>query len=213
MALTLGNKTSYIQFVNTTVFEFSHNHNTTTNGLIVLIIASPIAGSSAVSSVNYAGVNMISRLNVRDTTFNTEWRVFSLLRTTTTTSNFRITFNTAPFGNVSCMAYSFGDADIVPRITTNLTALLNQTATRTIEENSMIIGCAIAGNNTGAYMEIPDGTPITLDYNHSINNATWGAVSSVRQPPGSITIQGGSTATNIMLLIEVVEKLRRFYTV
>lgn len=68
----------------------------------------------------------------------------------------------------------------------------------------MVIGACIGGNSTSAYIQIPQGTSRTVDWNHNINNFTWGGISPSLSA-GTITIQGGATATNIIMAVEVRE--------
>ena len=54
------------------------------------------------------------------------------------------------------------------------------------------------------YIEIPQGTSRPVDWNHNINNFTWGGISP-SLTAGSKTIEGGSTATSVILGVEVTE--------
>jgi len=68
----------------------------------------------------------------------------------------------------------------------------------------MILGTLIGGNSTAAYIEIPQGTSRPVDWNHNINNYTWGGISP-SLTSGSKTIEGGATASSIIMGIEVKE--------
>jgi hypothetical protein len=200
MALTKGNFTSDVRIPAASSYSFSHNQNTGSNGCLIVIVACPAVSTTGVS---YGGQAMT---NVRNdsTSYSTGWSVWRLLNPPTGANTVLVTLNTASFNSTSAVCYSFTDCSGVGNTNFNNTQASNQTTSVTISNNSMVIGACIGGNSTSAFIEIPDNTSRTVDWNHNINNFTWGGISPSLSA-GSITIQGGATATNIIIAVEVTE--------
>jgi hypothetical protein len=68
----------------------------------------------------------------------------------------------------------------------------------------MLLGAVYGGNNTTAYIGLPQGTNRTLEYNHNVSNFTWGAVSP-SLTSGTKTCEGGATASCIIMVTEIKE--------
>lgn len=200
MALTEGNFTGDVRIPAASSYSFSHTQNTGNNRCLVVIIACPAVSTTGVT---YGGVAMT---NVRNdsTAYSTGWSVWRLLNPPTGSNTVAVTLNTASFNSTSTVCYSFTDCAGIGNTSFNNTQSVNQTTSLTISNNSMVIGTVISGNATSAYIEIPDNTSRTLDWTHNINNFTFGGISPSLSA-GSIIVQGGSTATNIIMAIEVQE--------
>jgi len=200
MALTKGNFTSDVRIPAASSYSFSHNQNTGSNGCLIVIVACPAVSTTGVS---YGGQAMTNVRN-NSTSYSTGWSVWRLLNPPTGANTVLVTLNTASFNSTSAVCYSFTDCSGVGNTNFNNTQASNQTTSVTISNNSMVIGACIGGNSTSAFIEIPDNTLRTVDWNHNINNFTWGGISPSLSA-GSITIQGGATATNIIIAVEVTE--------
>ena len=200
MPLVKGNKTSDRRIPAASTYSFSHNQNTGSDGYLFVVIACP---ATTVSSVTYNGVGM-TLVQRRATGYSTDWTVWRLAAPATGANTVLVTMAGSNFNGVSTFVVSFTGCAGVGNTGYNGTAALPVTASVTISTNSMIIGAAIGGNNTTAYIEIPQGTSRTLEWNDNINNYTWGAVSP-SLTSGSKTCQAGSTSTGIIMLTEVKE--------
>ena len=200
MALTKGNTTSDRRVPSASTYSFSHNQNTGSDGYLFVVIACP---ATTVSSVTYGGVGM-TLVQRQSTGYSTDWTVWRLAAPLTGVNTVLVTMAGANYNGVSTFAVSFTGCAGVGNTAYNSTAANPVTTSVTISANSMIIGAAIGGNNTTAYIEIPQGTGRTLEWNDNINNFTWGAVSP-SLTSGSKTCRVGSTATNIIMLTEVQE--------
>ena len=200
MALTEGNFTADVRIPVASSYSFSHNQNAGSNGCLIVIVAAPAVSTTGVT---YGGQSMT---NVRNdsTSYTTGWSVWRLLNPPTGVNTVTVTLNTSSFNSTSAVCYSFTDCSGVGNTNFNNTQASNQTTSVTISNNSMVIGACIGGNSTSAFIEIPDNTARTVDWNHNINNFTWGGISPSLSA-GTITIQGGATATNIIMAIEVKE--------
>ncbi len=199
-ALTEGNETSDVRNPAGSSYSFSHTQNTGDDGHLVIIIASPAV---AVSSVTYNGVAM-TEVRENNTAYSVYWSVWELDDPATGSNTFAVTLNSGNWNNVSTQCYSFTGCSGVGNTGFNNTQAVGQTTSVSISENSMIIGSVIAGNATSAYVEIPQGTGRTLDWNHNISNYHFGGVSP-SLTSGTKTVEGGATASNIMLAVEVQE--------
>ena len=200
MALIKGNTTSDRRVPSASTYSFSHNQNGGADGYLFVVIACP---ATTVSSVTYGGVGM-TLVQRQSTGYSADWTVWRLASPTHGNNTVLVTMAGANYNGVSTFAVSFLGCAGVGNTAYNGTAANPVTTSVTISANSMIIGAAIGGNNTTAYIEIPQGTGRTLEWNDNINNFTWGAVSP-SLTAGSKTCQGGSTATNIIMLTEVKE--------
>jgi hypothetical protein len=200
MALTEGNFTADVRIPAASSYSFSHNQNTGSNRCLIVIVACPAVSTTGVT---YGGQAMT---NVRNdsTAYSTGWSVWRLLNPPTGVNTVTVTLNTSSFNSTSAVCYSFTDCSGVGNTNFNNTQASNQTTSVTISNNSMVIGACIGGNSTSAFIEIPDNTARTVDWNHNINNFTWGGISPSLSA-GTITIQGGATATNIIMAVEVRE--------
>ena len=200
MALIKRDTTSDRRVPSASTYSFSHNQNTGSDGYLFVVIACP---ATTVSSVTYGGVGM-TLVQRQSTGYSTDWTVWRLAAPLTGVNTVLVTMAGANYNGVSTFVVSFTGCAGVGNTAYNGTAANPITTSVTISANSMIIGAAIGGNNTTAYIEIPQGTGRTLEWNDNINNFTWGAVSP-SLTSGSKTCKVGSTATNIIMLTEVKE--------
>ena len=200
MPLVKGNKTSDRRVPSAATYSFSHNQNTGSDGYLFVVIACP---ATSVSSVTYGGVGM-TLVQRQSTSYSTDWTVWRLAAPLTGANTLLVTMATANYNGVSTFVVSFTGSSGVGNTAYNGSASLPVTTSVTISTNSMIIGATIGGNNTTAYIQIPQGTARTLEWNDNINNYTWGAVSP-SLTSGAKTCEGGSTASCIIMLTEVKE--------
>ena len=202
MGLIEGNITTDRRVPSGSNYSFSHTQDSGSDGHLVIIIASPAV---AVSTVTYGGQPM-TEVREDNTSYSTYWSVWELDAPPTGSNTVSVTLNSGSWNGISTVCYSFTGCDGVGNTSLNNTQSVNQTTSVVISNNSMIIGSVISGNATSAYIEIPDGTSRTLDWNHNINNYTFGGISPTLSS-GSKTIQGGSTANSIIMAVEVLEKV------
>jgi len=202
MALVEGNRTTDVRVPAGSTYSFSHNQNTGSDGCLVVIVASPAVSTS---SVTYGGVSMTNKRNT-STPYSTNWTVWELKNPPTGVNTVAVTLSGGSWNSTSTVCYSFTGSDGVGVTAYNGTQANPSTTSLTILANSMILGSCIGGNSTAAYIEIPQGTSRPVDWNHNINNFTWGGVSP-SLTSGSKTIEGGSTATSVIMGIEVKEKV------
>lgn len=200
MALVEGNRTTDVRVPAGSSYSFSHNQNTGSDGCLVVIIAAPAVSTS---SVTYGGQAMINKSN-QSTPYSTNWTVWELKNPPTGANTVAVTLSSGSWNSTSTVCYSFTGSNGVGNIGYNGTQSNPSTTSLTISANSMILGSLIGGNSTAAYIEIPQGTSRPVDWNHNINNFTWGGISP-SLTAGSKTIEGGSTSTNVILGIEVTE--------
>lgn len=200
MALAVGNISTYNSNPSSSSFSWSHNQNTGSDGALIVILAIP---STSVSSVTYGGSAM-TLVRQEATSYTTDWSIWRKTSPATGSNTVAVTLSGSSYNSCSGVAYSFTGCSGTGNTGFNNSQAVGQTTSLTISANSMIIAMAIGGNGTSTYIEIPDGTSRTLNYTHGINNYTWGAVSPSLSS-GSVTVQGGCTASNIMFAVEIKE--------
>lgn len=202
MALTQGSRLADRRIPSASSYTVSFNNATAgSDQHMFVVITCP---ATTVSSVTYAGSGM-TLVQRRATPYSTDWTVWRLATPATGTNNLVVTMAAGNFNGVSTFIQVFSDCDGVGNTGYNGTQTLPITANITLLANSMVIGCVLGGNATNANVEIPIGTARTLLYNHNVNNFTWGSVSPSLSA-GTITCEGNSTATMVMMLTEVREK-------
>jgi len=186
-----------------TTFSWSHTVSAGSDGCLVVIILSP-AGPTT-STVTYNGTSMTKVATYSTSGVATgEWTVWRLLSPSTGANTVAVTLGSGNWNTCSGAGFSFTGASGVGNTAMNNTAAVGQTTSVTISSNSMIIGSVFSGNNTSATLELPDGTSSTISYNHNMSNYSWGGVSASLSS-GSKTIQGTSTATSVIMGVEVQE--------
>jgi len=200
MALVEGNRTADVRVPAGSSYSFSHNQNTGNDRCLVVIVAAPAVSTS---SVTYGGVSMTNKRN-QSTPYGTNWTVWELKNPPTGTNTVAVTLNSGSWNSTSTVCYSFTGSNGVGVTAYNGTQANPSTTSLTILANSMILGSCIGGNSTAAYIEIPQGTSRPVDWNHNINNFTWGGISP-SLTSGSKTIEGGATATSVIMSIEITE--------
>jgi hypothetical protein len=200
MALVRGTTTEDRRIPSASSYTISHNHTVGSDGYLFVVITCP---ATTVSSVTYAGAGM-TLVQRRATPYSTDWTVWRLAAPATGANNLVVTMAAGNFNGVSTFITSYTGCAGVGNTGYNGTQTLPITANITLLANSMVIGCVLGGNSTTANIEIPIGTPRTLLYNHNVNNFTWGSVSP-SLGAGTITCEGNSTATMVMMLTEVRE--------
>ena len=201
MALVEGNRTADRRIPASSSYSFSHNQNTGSDRCLVIIVAAPV---TSVSSITYGGQSL-TNVRQNNTPYSTYWSVWRLLSPPTGTNTVSVNLSSSNYNGVSTVCYSFTGSSGVGNTSYNGTQTIGPTTNLTISPNSMIIGSIIAGNSTGAYIQIPQGTSRPIDWNHNINNYTFGGISP-SLTSGTKTIKGGSTTANAIILgIEVKE--------
>ena len=200
MALVEGNRTTDRRVPASNSYSFSHNQNAGSDGCLIVIIAAPAV---SVSTVKYGGQTM-TNVRQNNTSYSTYWSVWKLTSPPTGVNTVLVNLSSGSWNGTSTVCYSFTGCDGVGNTNLNNTQAVNQTTSVNISANSMIIGSVISGNATSAYIQIPSGTSRPLDWNHNINNYTFGGISP-SLTAGSKTIKGGSTAVNIIMAVEVKE--------
>lgn len=201
MSLIEINKTSDVRIPVSSNYNFNHSHGVGSDGCLVVIIASPVV---EVSSITYGGQSMTNIIQ-QNNSYSVYWSVWELISPPTGSNSLSVDLNSGNLNNVSTMCYSFTGCDGIGETSINNVASVGQNTDINISDKSMIIGSVISGNNSTGYIEIPQGVSRTLDWNHNITNYTFGGISPKLTPGGVRTIVGGSTFTNIIMAVEVLE--------
>jgi hypothetical protein len=201
MALTKGNVTEYLVTPGTISYTVSgHNQNTGANGYIFVTVSCPV---TTVTGVSYGSVAM-SLVQRNTTGYTTDWTVWQLASPPTGANNTVVTMGTANYNPCSTFITSFIDCVGAGNTSYNGTPNTVVTTSLSISSNSMLLGAVYGGNNTTAYIGLPQGTNRTLEYNHNVSNFTWGAVSP-SLTSGTKTCEGGATASCIIMVTEIKE--------
>jgi hypothetical protein len=184
-------------------YQINFNNSSGSDQWIFVTIASP---AISVFSVRISvGNRLLTLVQQRSTAYSTDWSVWALDNPPTGSFTIDVITNGANYNGVSTFIKVFSGCSGVGNTSYNGTQTLPITTNLTIQQNSMVMGAVIGGNATNANIEIPIGTVRSLRYNHNINNFTWGSISPTLSA-GTITLEGNSTATMIIMTTEVLEK-------
>lgn len=200
MPLVRGTTTQDRRIPSASSYTISHNQNTGADGYLFVVITCP---ATTVTSVTYGGSAM-TLVQRRATPYSTDWTVWRLAAPATGVNSLVVNMGTANYNGVSTFVVSFTGCGGFGSVAYNGTQTLPITTSMTILQNSMVIGSVLGGNNITANIEIPQGTARTLLYDHNVNNFTWGSVSPSLNA-GTITLEGNSTATMVIMATEVKE--------
>lgn len=202
MALTVGNKTTDLNTPVTTTRTFAHNNGGGSNNYLFLLLC--MDASSDYSGVTYNGVSMTQVTVWTTTTTNERWAWYKLASPATGSNNIVITFTAAPFNPVSSFAVSFSNCAGEGNFVTDDTASSPNSTTITVSANSLIIGAAAAGANTGKDITL-DGSSRTLEFTHSVYNFHYAALSAGGHTAGSKTVSVSNSANVAGFYIEIKE--------
>ncbi len=205
-ALVEGDNSNYVGLLNggATSTTVTHTQDAGSNRFMIVYVY--IAGSRTTTSVTFNGVALTQLGAKTSVAGNTgQWTVwYKAGLTASTGGNLVANFDACPYDMISVSAYSFTNCNGIGVDNYNGATALNNTTSLTISSNSMIVAGCIAGGNTSAYVEIPDGTTRTLDWNGGSGTYSWGGISPALSS-GAKTIQGGSTSNAGIWGVEIKE--------
>jgi hypothetical protein len=204
MPLVRGTTTADRRVPASNTYTLSHNHNAGADGYLFVVIASPGGSIGTVNTVTYGGVAMTLVQRRTNSNYQTDWTVWRLAAPATGANNLVVRTSSAQFNGVSTFITSYTGCAGVGNTAYNGTNSNPVTTSVTIQQNSMIIGAAIGGNQFNQVLQIPTGTALTFLYNHNINNYTWGAVTP-SLGAGTISCRAGGNGGSIIMVTEVRE--------
>lgn len=200
MPLVRGTTTEDRRIPSASSYTISHSQNAGADGYLFVVITCP---ATTVSSVTYAGVGM-TLVQRNATPYSTDWTVWRLAAPATGVNSLVVNMGASNFNGVSTFITSYTGCAGSGSIAYNGAQILPTTTSISIQSNSMVIGSVLGGNSTNANIEIPQGTVRANLYTHNVNNWTWGSVSPSLSS-GTITLEGNSTTTMIIMATEVRE--------
>lgn len=204
MPLTQGSRLADRRIPTVAFYQITFNNTTTgPDQWMFITIACPATAVAGITIT--AGSRAMTLVQRRSTPYSTDWTVWRLDNPPAGSMIINVVMNTQQYNGVSTFIQVFSECDGVGNTSYNGTQTLPITSNITLSANSMVMGAVIGGNATNANIEIPINTARTLLYNHNINNFTWGSVSPSLSA-GTITLEGNSTATMIIMATEVLEK-------
>jgi hypothetical protein len=202
MALTIGNKTTSITTPVISTVTFSHNNGGGTGNYLFLLVCTDL--SSTYSGVTYNGVSM-TQLDERTTTSTTErWAFYRLASPASGANNVVVTFGATPYNPVSVFVVSMSQCAGEGNIVFDDTAVSPNSTSITVSANSIILGAAVAGVNTGKDITL-DGSSRSLEYTHNVYNYTYAAFSASGLTAGSKTVSVSNTASVGGYYLEIKE--------
>jgi len=201
MALTIGNGSFLLVNPGSTIVRsYTHTQNTGSSRALVVVTASPTTG---ISGVKYAGVSLTNRSQIFDSLYSTHWGIWELLNPLEGAQTLEVTWLGETWNPCLIFTKSFVNSTGIRQFARNMiastSALVNLPD---VAAGSAIIGSSINGGGTGLSMQIPDGTTIALEYNHNINNFTFGGTSGILTA-GTHGVRALGLASGIVQGVEV----------
>lgn len=204
MSLTFSNKTTDLTTPTITTRTFSFTNSGGARNWMFLLVITDL--SANYTGVTYNGVSM-TQVDTRTTTTTTErWAWYALQNPANGTNNVVITFNTAPYNPVSVFCWSASDCGEYGNVVFDDTASSPNSTSITVSSNSMVVGAAVAGANTGKDITI-DGSSRTIEFTHNVYNFHYAAISASGLTSGSKTVSVSNGADVAGYYLEIKELL------
>lgn len=219
MALISGSQTFWRPFMTnaTGYYSTSHNHNVGSNGYLVVVSLTP---SGKFNTLNYGGVNLtlVSEELIQTTITGNpaHYQVWILenptagLNTLSGIPNFA-SFGASYNGYAHFSIHSFTDCGGLGNVASSENTTGVTTTSIDISQNSVILVRTTANNNTGAYIQIPEGTNRTFMYNTtiSLNTPSVSARTMGARTPslsaGNTSIKAAAGGNIVLRALEVKE--------
>lgn len=181
-----GNRTTANPTPGSNVYNFSHNHNTGSDGYIFLVVGQ--SNTQSVSSVTYGGVPLVQIQTLNLSTISTRYTAFKLQSPATGLNTMSITFSSTVWNPIVYMCYSFTNCgDIVSKINNGL-ANSPHSASPTILQDSMLYCSGISSYtiNSITIDGVSTGAP-SFNHDGSVNGKRFTGHVSAALSSGSRT--------------------------
>jgi len=196
MAVTLGNKTQVNQTPAASFYQFTHNQNAGTDGLLVVSVA--MTSTVSFTSATYGGVAM-TQLFVRNLGgLSQTTKMFVLENPASGNNTFRINFTGNQFNPISVFVLSCTGAQIGGNI-------INLPGTTTPKNASLVVSSGSYIYNYGISttaiigVEIPTGDNRPAEYTHNTNRQVRGGLSASSFTAGTISLTNVSAFGSVTM--------------
>jgi hypothetical protein len=199
-APTIGNKTNSITTPVINTVTFSHNNGGGAKNYIFLLVGTNL--SATFSGVTYNGVAMTKINETTDATLNYRWAWYKIAAPATGANNVVVTFGAAPYNPVSVFAWSVSDSGGEGNYVFDAANTSPNSTNITISADSIIVGAAIGGANTGKDITL-NGSSRALEFTNNVNNYTYLSFSDTNLTAGSKTVSVSNSASVAGYYLEI----------
>lgn len=203
MAIALGNGTYSNLNPNGTSQTLSHNSDTGTDRLLLVVIE--MQNSVTVTSMTYAGVSMTQIRQDNSTSFSKTIAAYYLLAPATGANNIVINFSGSQFNNTAIFARTFTGATGIGNHGFNDASNTPHSQNLTISANSIIFASGISGAAQSFGYDFDGVTATNVGNGFNINNIVEAAYSQVITSAGSkavVTKADSGTVSNLRIEVQ-----------
>lgn len=204
MAVVIGNKTQINQTPSANFYQFNHNQNTGSDGLLVFSIV--MTTTVSITNATYGGVAMSQVFVGNFGGLSQTTKLFVLENPPTGGNTLRVNFTGSQFNPISLYALSCTGA-VAGGNTINLSATSSpKTANISVSGGSYIYSYGISTSAITS-IQIPQGDPRPAEFTHNTNRQVRGGLSASSFTAGTYNIRHVTTFANVtMQSYEIKEK-------
>jgi len=204
MAVFIGNKTQINLIPGASFYEFNHNQNVGSDGL--LVFSCVMTNTSSFTTATYGGVTM-NQVFVSDFGgLSQTTKLFVLENPPTGDNILRINFTGSQFNPISLYALSCTGAEAGGNTINLADSLSPKTANITVSDGSYIYSYGISTSAITS-IEIPQGDPRPSEFTHNTNRQVRGGLSASSFTAGTYNIRHVTTFSSVtMQSYEIKEK-------
>jgi len=204
MAVVIGNKTQINQAPAANFYQFNHNQNTGSDGLLVFSVA--MTSTVSITNATYGGVAMTQVFIKNFGGLSQTTKLFVLENPPTGGNTLRVNFTGNQFNPVSFYALSCTGAEAGGN-TINLQGTSSpKTANITVSDGSYIYSYGISTSAITS-VQIPQGDARPAEFTHNTNRQVRGGLSASSFTAGTYNIRHVTTFASVtMQSYEIKEK-------
>jgi hypothetical protein len=204
MAVVIGNKTQINQTPAANFYQFNHNQNTGSDGLLVFSVA--MTSTVSITNATYGGVAMTQVFVRNFGGISQTTKLFVLENPPTGGNTLRVNFTGSQFNPVSFYALSCTGAQAGGNIINLAGTSSPKTANITVSDGSYIYSYGISTSAITS-IQIPQGNPRPAEFTHNTNRQVRGGLSASSFVAGTYNIRHVTTFTSVtMQTYEIKEK-------
>jgi hypothetical protein len=196
MAVTLGNKTQVNQTPAASFYQFTHNQNAGSDGLLVVSVA--MTSTVSFTSATYGGVAM-TQLFIRNLGgLSQTTKMFVLENPASGNNTFRINFTGNQFNPISVFVLSCTGAQAGGNIINLPGSTTPKNANLVVSNGSYIYNYGIS-TTAIIGVEIPTGDNRPAEYTHNTNRQVRGGLSASSFTAGTISLTNVSAFGSVTM--------------
>jgi len=204
MAVNIGNKTQANPTPAANFYQFNHNQNTGTDGLLVFSVA--MTNTVSITTATYGGVAMTQVFVRNFGGLSQTSKLFVLENPPTGNNTLRVNFTGNQFNPISLYALSCTGAEAGGNFLNLAGSSSPKTASITVSDGSYIYSYGISTSAITS-IQIPQGDARPAEFTHNTNRQVRGGLSASSFTAGTYNIRHVTTFSSVtMQTYEIKEK-------